>query len=190
MGKSYSMAIVEKCQGLYVADGYTMEEVSRQTKIPRGTLQRWSTKYGWRSKRDEVVHDDLQRRVDLIKLRSERVRYCLDSADAKAIDVFAVAKLEEAAIKAQEFALKVREAVTPESAAPDISTPEEAKTALYNVVIGKIATMLADPGQLNLKFLKDLRSALDYLQPAESKVKRKGISAETAQDIIDKVLGG
>ncbi len=51
--KEYSFEIVDRCEGLYVNEEKTLEEISKKTEVPVVTLQRWGEKYEWRKKKDE-----------------------------------------------------------------------------------------------------------------------------------------
>ncbi len=191
MGREYPPYRVFEAEDLYVLDGHTLDEVSELTEIPQATIYRWSVKYEWVEKRTEIRQAESDRRMDQVRLRAKLVNLALNADAPKPLDIFAVAKLEEVALAAQKLALEESQVKNVEAVGvPAISTPEQAKNALYEAVVGKIAVMLTDPSKLDLKSLKDLRGALDYLQPAEDKTTRKGISKETAQEIIDKVLGG
>ena len=195
MGKEYPADIVLQAEELYCVDRMTFAAVAGRLGLAASTLKRWATKYDWQKKRNDIQRARSEIRTDLIELRAKQIKHCITSmgkgGKGHAMNVFAAAKLEELALAAHKHAIEEEQLTkpTPIQASP-ITTPEEAKSALYDAVVGKIAVMLNDPSRLDLKSLKDLRGALDYLQPMETGARKKGISAETAQEIINKVLGG
>ena len=62
--KEYSFEIVDRCEGLYVNEDRTFEEISGRTKVPAVTLQRWGEKYEWKKKKEEF-------RARLLKAQEE-----------------------------------------------------------------------------------------------------------------------
>ena len=84
--KEYSFEVVDKCEGFYVNDGKTLDEVARESGVSIQQLQRWLTKYEWRQKkeafskrrmkaqeetraliREEILLQDLVHQKDLLK---------------------------------------------------------------------------------------------------------------------------
>jgi hypothetical protein len=51
--KEHSFEIVDRCEGLYVQDEKTLDEISKKAKVPVVTLQRWGEKYEWKKKKEE-----------------------------------------------------------------------------------------------------------------------------------------
>lgn len=62
--KEYSFEIVDQCEGLYIQEEKTFEEISKLTKVPAVTLQRWGEKYEWKKKKEDF-------RARLLKAQEE-----------------------------------------------------------------------------------------------------------------------
>ena len=84
--KEYSFEVVDKCEGLYVNDGKTLDEIAGSSGVSAAQLQRWLTKYEWKTKkeqfksrimtakeetraliREEILLQDLVHQKDLLK---------------------------------------------------------------------------------------------------------------------------
>ncbi len=53
--KEYSFEIVDRCEGLYVNDGNTLEAIATETGVSIAQIQRWAKKYEWRKKREDFT---------------------------------------------------------------------------------------------------------------------------------------
>jgi len=136
-------------------------------------------------------------RVDTIRLRAKLINNCLDSMQA--MDAFAVAKMEEVAIKAAELADKRAEAAPPPVALREIVTEADAVAALEEAVGLRLNAMLASPDKVTLTALREVKQVLDLLKDMRSAAgeaakdgapaKDRGVSAATA-DRLRAVLGG
>lgn len=51
--REYSFEIVDQCEGLYINDGKTLEEIVKATNVSPAQVQRWAKKYEWKKKREE-----------------------------------------------------------------------------------------------------------------------------------------
>ena len=51
--REYSFEIVDQCEGLYVQDGKTQDEISKEKSVSIAQVQRWAKKYKWKEKREE-----------------------------------------------------------------------------------------------------------------------------------------
>ncbi len=56
-GREHAPQTFFRAQELYILDGFTYDEVATATGVSRSQIQRWATKHGWKSKRDEYLAD-------------------------------------------------------------------------------------------------------------------------------------
>jgi transposase-like protein len=189
----------ERAQELYCVDGHTFDQVAAETGIAASTLKRWSGEYDWPGKRAEIRQARADIRANTIRLRAQLIKNCLDAGAPEAMDVFAVAKMEEVAAKAAELAAK-GQALQAGRAAPlrEIRTEADAVAALDEAVALRLNAMLADPGQVSLTGLREIKSVLDLLRDMRATVSStekdgqagdRGLSAATADKLRD-LLGG
>ncbi|WP_300155832.1 hypothetical protein [Solidesulfovibrio sp.] len=196
--REHPMETVERAEELWCVDGLTLADVSTRTGVATSTLKRWAEKYGWQAKRDEIRQALANIRVDTIKLRAKLITNCLGSMQA--MDAFAVAKMEEVAIKAAELADKRAEAA-PATAAPlrEIATEADAVAALEEAVGLRLNAMLASPDKVTLSALREVKQVLDLLKDMRAAAGaatrdgaaglEHGITAATAERIRE-LLGG
>lgn len=192
------METVERAEELWCVDGLTLADVSARTGVATSTLKRWAEKYDWQAKRDEIRQALASIRADTIKLRAKLIANCLGSMQA--MDAFAVAKMEEVALKAAELADKRAEAL-PVTAPPmrEIATEADAVAALEEAVGLRLNAMLASPDKVTLSSLREVKQVLDLLKDMRAAAGaaakdgtptlERGMSADTAER-IRAVLGG
>lgn len=188
--REYPPYQVFEAQDMFVLDGQTYQDVSQATGIPQSTLKRWGKKYDWTDKRSELRESQSNIRANQIRLRAKLVKDCLDADRAKPLDVFAVAKLEEAALQAERFKLERR---SYEPLDVGSLSAEDAVAAFERAVVAKIAGLLADPSQLELKAVGEIRKALDLIRTAkEAEADEKTTAKPLSKDIqrrIEEALG-
>ncbi len=51
--KEYSFETVDRCEGLYIQQEKTFEEIAKETGVSAVQIQRWAAKYEWRKKKEE-----------------------------------------------------------------------------------------------------------------------------------------
>jgi hypothetical protein len=51
--REYSFEIVDQCEGLYVQEDKTQDEISKGKGVSIAQVQRWHKKYEWKKKREE-----------------------------------------------------------------------------------------------------------------------------------------
>lgn len=51
--KEYSFEIVDRCEGFYINEGKTLEEISEISGVSIAQIQRWYKKYEWKKKKEE-----------------------------------------------------------------------------------------------------------------------------------------
>ncbi len=51
--REYSFEVVDKCEGLYVQGGETLEAIATEMGVSIAQVQRWAKKYEWKKKKEE-----------------------------------------------------------------------------------------------------------------------------------------
>ena len=188
MGWEHEADTVWQAQTLYCVDRLSFDAVARKIGVAASTLKRWSEKYGWREKREEIAQAEAEIRVNKIKAREATVKALL--ATPRADLAFAHSALEAQALKEEEAARKgaILTAAAERPATLSIQTPADAITALKTAVEQRLAYILAKP-ELDVlvetqKITKtlDLISQLEASQP-ETEDTEAGISASLAANI-------
>ncbi len=187
----YPMETVERAEELWCVDGLTMGDVAARVGVAVSTVKRWAEKYGWHAKREEIRQALASIRVNTIRLRAKLIENTIATLDP--MSAFAVAKIEDVTLKAQALAEKGQTAATP-AKLRDIRTDEDAVAALEEAVEIRLNDMLANPGQVCLKSVRDLSDALKLVKDMRaaskpSEAKRRGISAESADALRREILG-
>lgn len=190
-GREYPPEAVWQAQELYCVARLPYHRVAAELGIAESTLKRWGKQYGWSDKRAALAQAQAEMRADIVLARAGMIKELL--ADRNPIVGFAVAKLEELALKQAE-AERQGKLAQAEAAPPRvIETPADAYGALKEAVEAKLGKLLADPGEVDLKAIKDVKEALrllEDLRPKEGKKKTKGLSAADVELIRKKILGG
>lgn len=201
-GKEYSMEVVERCEELYCIDGQPFDAVATLTGVAASTLKRWSERYGWQEKKEQIRQAMSAIRTNRVLVRAKMLQKCLEEPSAK--DALAVSALENMAMKAADLALKQQAAASPprseEAPAREIRTEEDAVAALEEAVQMKLNLLLADPVRINLAAIKDVKQVMELLsemrikaaQAAESETprgERRGIDKESLNAIRERVYG-
>lgn len=185
--KEYSFEIVERAEELYCVDGLTYDQVASEMGIAQSTLKRWGKKYNWAAKREEIRQALSSIRVNKIKLRAELIKNCLETLAP--MDAFAVAKIEDIAIKAQEL----KQETPKEVKIREIKTREDAVAALSEAIEIRLNQLLSLPEQLDFKALKDLRQAIELVEEMkpdkDGKIKKQGLTPEMADQFRKQILG-
>ncbi|WP_029896833.1 hypothetical protein [Desulfohalovibrio reitneri] len=165
MGWEYPPDQVFEAEDLFCVERLPMREVSERTEIPESTLWRWADKYEWSEKRRELREAMSSIRTNTIRLRAQLIKNCLGSLNP--MDTFAVAKMEELAIKAEESALERR--VAGAGADQHFSSAEDAAQALEAALSAKLSQMIANPAALDLGELKHVKASFDLLHQLQPK---------------------
>jgi hypothetical protein len=195
--REHTMDTVGRAEELWCVDGLTLEAVAARTGVATSTLKRWAEKYGWHARREEIRQALASIRADTIRLRAKLIGNCLTTMNA--MDAFAVAKMEEVAIKAAELSDKRAEAAPPSTPLREIATEADAVAALDEAVGLRLNAMLASPGQVTLTALREVKQVLDLLKDMRAAAgvaakdgapgRQNGLSADTA-DRLRGLLGG
>jgi hypothetical protein len=195
MGWEHEPETVWRAQEMYCVDRLSFDKVAEQTGIASSTLKRWSEKYRWREKRDEIALAESEIRADFVRARSGMLKKLI--ADQGAQDAFAVASLENLAL-AKEKAVQAGAEERARRAVPlrEIRTAEDAVCALSEAVEAKLNMMLGDPGTVDFKAIKELRQAMEMIAgmraqtgSKEEQAKAKGLSVESADAFRKQILG-
>lgn len=183
MGWEHEAETLWKAQELYCADRLSFAAVAKQTGVAESTLKRWSEKYSWRAKREELAQVEAEIRLDTIKARGHILKKLLEAGDGKEASqvAFAVSALEGLALKQQELALagKIPTALDPKER-PVIGSRADAVAALRQAIENKIGFALVDPVKLNRDTVKDVLQCLALVDELEAGLP-KDEKAETAK---------
>ncbi|CAK7024723.1 MAG: hypothetical protein DELT_02533 [Desulfovibrio sp.] len=187
MGWEHEAETVWQAQSMYCVDRLSFEAVARETGVAASTLKRWSEKYGWREKREEIAKAEADIRADKVKARAVTLKALIEKPGANM--AFAHAALESQALKEEEAARKgAMLAESSQAAELTIQTPADALAALRTAVEQRLAYVLARPeidvfaeAQKVTKTLA-LISQLEAAQP-ETENTEAGISASLAERI-------
>ncbi len=187
----YPSETIFEAQDLYCVDRLTFEAVAERTGVSVPTLKRWSDKYGWRAKREELARLESDIRFNTLKARARMIAKVIDKGEA--LDAFAVAKLETMVVDQERFKAEQHR----DKPAPPVKfdSPAQAAELLEAALEKKLGALLAAPATIDLKIIKDLRQALDLLadmrrQSAESDAPAKGLSPDADARIRSVLEGG
>ncbi|MDX9916033.1 MAG: hypothetical protein RBS49_09090 [Sphaerochaeta sp.] len=188
------MEVVERAEELYCVEGHTFDAVATLTGVAASTLKRWSDRYNWQEKKEEIRQALSSIRANTIKLRAKLIENCLNTLNAQ--DAFAVSAIEGLAQRATQIALKQPAAPAVENLR-EIKTDEDAITALEEAIQIKLNSMLTNPGQVSLASVKEIKTVSEFISGMRAKVsktdagagKRKGLSADAADQLRREILG-
>nr|BDD47310.1 hypothetical protein 13 [bacterium] len=153
----------KRAEELYVIDGLTLEEAAERTGVPIGTINRWSSKDGWKEKRQEFrdADSEITRYSRLTRLKL--IKDAMTSLDPQKIYAFA----------ALERAMQGKESAVAEAMADgeniNISTPQEAIAALQEAINLKLNKMLSQPDALSFAGIKEMKQALELVEGMKAK---------------------
>ncbi len=192
-GREHRPETVWRAQELYCVCRLTYDQVAKELGVAASTLKRWGKQYDWAGKRARIAQAEADIRADTIMARSQMLKELLASRNP--LVGFAVAKLESLALEQAKAAREGRQAeARTQIQRRRISTPAEAAAALQEAIEIKLGRLLAEPNEVDLKAVKDIKAALamlDELRPKDAdKKSRKGLSAAQVELIRDKILGG
>jgi hypothetical protein len=197
MGKEISWDVRRRAEELYVTEGRTFDETAIITGVSVSQLKNWAAEGDWRSARSEyrAALTDIRRKT--VKLRKALVEKALESLDPQA--VYAVARLESAAAKAQAPGPERAES---EDGGPEscelftVRGPAEAVGVLERILEKKLQLLLVRPGEISLSAIRDVQKSMELTQalkakyaPEDSGKTGKPLSEEL-QKAIDEVLVG
>ena len=175
------MEVVERAEELYCVEGHTFDAVSTLTGVAVSTLKRWSERYGWQEKKDEIRQAMSSIRLNKIRLRANLIGNCLTTMNAQ--DAFAVASMETLALKAAAQAQKTDSVSQTESVSMrEIKSDSDAVSALEEAVQMKLNIMLANPGQVKLAAVKEVKETLALLAEMRAQADKQGLEARATTE--------
>lgn len=175
------MEVVERAEELYCVEGHTFDAVSTLTGVAVSTLKRWSERYGWQEKKDEIRQAMSSIRLNKIRLRANLIGNCLTTMNAQ--DAFAVASMETLALKAAAQAQKTDSVSQTESVSMrEIKSDSDAVSALEEAVQMKLNIMLANPGQVKLAAVKEVKETLALLAEMRAQADKHGLEARATTE--------
>lgn len=195
MGWEHEAETVWQAQTLYCVDRLSFDAVAQETGVAASTLKRWSEKYGWREKREELAQAEADIRVNKVKARAVTLKALLDKPKAEL--AFAVSALESQALKEAEAARKGALLAAASEQAPELSikTPADAISALQKAVEQRLAYVLSRPECDILRESQNVKKTLELIEELQAKYvkedsrKAEGFSADTVDKIKKQILG-
>jgi len=199
MGWEHEPETVWRAQELYCVDRLSFDAVARETGVAASTLKRWSEKYGWQAKREEIAQAEADIRSDKVLARSAMLKKLIENKDAQS--AFAVSSLESLALKEAEIARRgamlpaANENITPLS----VNTPGEAIAALRRAVEQKLAMLLTRPENVDLRAVQEVQKCLALVGQLEaaqaiatpdSTGTERGLPADFVDQIRQALSGG
>jgi transposase-like protein len=198
MGWEHEPETVWKAQEMYCVDRLSFDAVARETGVAASTLKRWSEKYGWQAKREEIAQAEADIRADKVLARSVMLKALIDTKDPQT--GFAVSSLETLALKEAELARQGALRAAGESPpALSVNTPGEAVAALRKAVEQKLGWLLARPENVDLRAVQEVQKCLALIvqleaaQTAaapESADTERGLPADFVEQILRALSGG
>ena len=191
-GREHAPETVWRAQELYCVCRLSYAKVSEELGVAESTLKRWGQQYGWREKRADIAQAECDIRADTVLARSAMLKELIEERNP--VVGFAVAKLEELALKQAEAERQGRLQETQAAETRrEINTPADAAAALKEAIEIKLGRLLASPQDVDMKAIREIKEALDFiksLEPAAGKNTGKGLTAETVEAFRNKLLGG
>jgi transposase-like protein len=198
MGWEHESDTVWKAMELYCVDRLSFDAVARETGIAASTLKRWSEKYDWRTKREEIAQAEAEIRGDKVLARSAMLKKLIQSKDPQT--GFAVASLEALALKEAAIAREsVLRAAANDAPYTPITTHTEAIAALRRAIEQKLGWLLTRPADVDLHAVQGVQKCLALIgqleaaQAAatpESTGTERGLTAEFRGQIERALSGG
>lgn len=179
MGREHPPETIFRAQELYCVDRMTFAQVAGAVGVAESSVKRWSERYGWQAKRQEIAQAEMDIRADFVLARSKMLKALLESKDAQT--GFAVASLESLAMK-QADALrqgKLLDAATSAKPQRPIRTREDAVLAVREAIERRLQQLVGMPDLVDLRSLQDVQRCLGLLETLERSVP-SGAEAESA----------
>lgn len=199
MGWEHEPDTVWRAQELYCEERLSYARVAELTGVSATTLKAWGQKFQWARRREQLAQAESEIRFNTIMGRKAILERLLEAGDGKeaAQVAFAVASLENLALKRAELAASGKIPSYADEARPVISTRADAVAALKQAVEGKLGMALADPSKITAATVQDIKRCLDLLGELEAGLprddageqeRRRGLSSDMAQHIC-KAIG-
>lgn len=168
MGWEHEPETVWQAQSLYCVDRLSFDAVAREIGVAASTLKRWSNKYGWREKREEIAQAEADIRADKVKARSVTLKALIEKPGASM--AFAHAALESQALKEEDAARKGALLATANEQATELSvkTPADAIAALKVAVERRLSFILTKPEVDILQEVQKVKKSLELIGQLET----------------------
>lgn len=173
---------------MYCADHLIMEQVREALVAELGddapamsTLWRWSNKYDWFTKRDEIAKALADIAADTVLARAKMLRQVVDTGDPQC--AFGVASLESLALKQAEAKKAGRVLEAQEAAAEQFredGEPKDMVAALRDAVTMKLDAMLLDSAAFSIKDIKAVKEGFELLGEIE-----RQLGSGRAEDVAE-----
>lgn len=194
MGREHKPETVWRAQELYCVDRLSFARVAEIVGTSPTTLKAWARKFHWAAKREEIARAESEIRVNIIRSRKAALEQLLAASEPKeaAPMAFAVASLENLALKREELAAVGKIPNAARAARRKIATRADAIAALRDAVEEKINRALGDPGAISSASVQDIKRCLELVgeleaglpKDAEAEASgRRGLSGDMAQSI-------
>lgn len=199
MGWEHEPETVWKAQELYCVDRLSFDAVAREIGVAASTLKRWSEKYGWQAKREEIAQAEADIRADKVLARSAMLKALIKTKDPQT--GFAVSSLESLALKEAELAKQgaIGAAANEKPQAISVNTPGEAIAALRRAVEQKLGLLLTRPENVDLRAVQEVQKCLalvgkleaaQTVAAPESSETESGLPADFVEQIRRALSGG
>lgn len=194
MGWEHEPETVWRAQELYCVDRLSFDAVARETGVASSTLKRWSEKYAWQAKREEIAQAEADIRSNKVLARAKTIKALLDKPRADM--AFAVSSLETLALKEAEIARQGALRAANENP-PDLSinTPAEAIAALRRAVEQKLSLLLTRPENVDLRAVQEVQKCLALVGQLEAAraqsvaaLESAGAEGGLAADFVEKIV--
>lgn len=173
MAEEIPWEIREDAYNLYVTDGLTYEQVAQRTGVSLSQLKRWGQAEGWADAKKEYREALAGIRRDTVKLRAGLLKKALDSKEPQ--DVYAFAAIER--VEASRKSGSVDHVPVSQEKLKSIQTPQDAVSALQEVVELKLNRLLASPEAMDLSEINGIKKSLELIEQMKQKYE-----PETEQD--------
>lgn len=174
MGREHAPETVWRAQELYCSERLPFDRVARETGVSASTLKRWSERFGWRAKREELARAEAEIRADRVLARSHLLKQLIDKKDPQT--AYAVSALENLAFRMEE-ATRKREAAAPQPEARPAppaqqeqavtSLPEtevERANLLEAAIVRQLNDLLTAPADKVLSRVREVQAALELVR--------------------------
>ena len=197
MGREHKPETVWRAQELYCVDRLSFARVAEIVGASPTTLKAWARKFHWAAKREEIARAESEIRVNIIRSRKAALEQLLAASEPKeaAPMAFAVASLENLALKREELAAAGKIPGVSRTARRKIVSREDAIAALRDAVEEKINHALGDPGAISAASVQDIKRCLELVGELEAGLpkeaedaRNKALSPENAKAIRE-ILG-
>lgn len=160
----------QQAEELYILEGMTLDQVASRVDIPARTVEEWSRVDGWVDKRKEYRRALGEIKRNTVLYRLNLLKEAMTTLHPQ--HAFAVSAMEKLAAerRAEGEEQRVKSAEQKgEADMREISTPQEAVSALQEAIQRRLNTLLTEPGTVTLKSIKELKDCLSMVDQLKTK---------------------